>query len=92
MKVKEAIERIQNHNRVHARKEPHAFYITEALKMAVKALEKQMPKMVIMNEDECLCPACSFDMMGVWDYPDVKDPNYCPECGQALKWRTNDGR
>lgn len=51
-----------------------------------KAIEKQIPKKVIFDWDACLCPNCKFDMMGVWDYPDVEDPKYCPMCGQALKW------
>ena len=58
----------------------------------INALKKQIPAWVILNQDECLCPSCHYDMMGLWDYPDVKDPNYCPICGQKLKWRTNDGR
>lgn len=58
----------------------------------INALTKATPQQVIMNEIEILCPTCRYDMMGLWDYPDVKDPNYCPICGQKLKWRTNDGR
>ena len=58
----------------------------------INALKKQVPQQVVLNEYECLCPACRYDMMGLWDYPDVQDPNYCPICGQKLKWRTNDGR
>ena len=58
----------------------------------INALNKQIPMQVIMNQDEILCPSCCYDMMGLWDYPDVKDPNYCPMCGQKLKWRMNDGR
>ena len=58
----------------------------------MNALKKQIPEQVILNQDVCLCPACHYDMMGLWDYPDVQDPNYCPICGQKLKWRTNDGR
>lgn len=58
----------------------------------INALRKQIPQQVIMNEIRILCPACRYDMMGLWDYPDVQDPNYCPICGQKLKWRTNDGR
>ena len=61
-------------------------------KAILEALGKQIPQQVIMNQDEILCPACRYDMMGLWDYPDVQDPNYCPICGQKLKWRTNDGR
>lgn len=52
----------------------------------LEALKKQIPQQVIMNQDEILCPACRYDMMGLWDYPDVQDPNYCPICGQALDW------
>ena len=58
----------------------------------MNAINKQIPQQVILNEIECLCPSCRYDMMGLWDYPDVQDPNYCPICGQKLKWRTNDGR
>ena len=58
----------------------------------MNALKKEIPQQVILNDIECLCPACRYDMMGLWDYPDVKDPNYCPICGQKLKWRMNDGR
>lgn len=58
----------------------------------INALTKQIPLQVIMNEVQILCPSCRTDMMGLWDYPDVQDPNYCPLCGQKLKWRTNDGR
>lgn len=48
----------------------------------VKALKKALPEQVVMTEDECLCPSCGFDMMGVLDY----DPKHCPECGQKLVW------
>lgn len=58
----------------------------------MNAINKQIPQQVILNEIECLCPSCRYDMMGLWDCPDVQDPNYCPICGQKLKWRTNDGR
>ena len=52
----------------------------------LEALQKQIPQKVIIAEDEALCPACRYDMMGLWDFPDVQDPNYCPICGQALDW------
>ena len=56
-------------------------------KEILNALSKQIPKLPIMTQDYILCPTCRWDMMGVWDYPDVRDPKYCPECGQRLKWR-----
>ena len=55
-------------------------------KAILEALEKQIPQQVIMNQDEILCPTCRYDMMGLWDYPNVQDPNFCPICGQALDW------
>ncbi len=55
-------------------------------KAILDALQKQIPQKVIIAEDEALCPACRYDMMGLWDFPDVQDPNYCPICGQALDW------
>ena len=52
------------------------------------AMEKQHKEKVILTEDNCFCPRCNFDMMGVYDYPEnaETDPKYCPECGQALDW------
>ena len=45
MTAKEAIQRIRNHNEIHSEKEPYfAVHITEALNMAVEALEKQISK------------------------------------------------
>lgn len=59
-----------------------------AFVLAISALEKQIPKSVILGEDECICPTCGFDMMGVYDFydRDTTDPKCCPNCGQALDW------
>lgn len=53
----------------------------------MNALRKQTPQQVILTDNQCLCPFCKYDMMGLWDYPDVQDPAYCPICGQKLKWK-----
>ena len=55
---------------------------------AIELLEKQIPKKVILVEEECNCPNCLFDMMGVFDFStkETTDPKFCPECGQALDW------
>jgi hypothetical protein len=50
------------------------------------ALQKAVPRQVILKPDECICPSCHFDMMGLWDNPEARDPAYCPICGQKLKW------
>lgn len=51
------------------------------------ALEKAVPKQVQISVDQCLCPNCSTDLMGLWDNPEAEDPEYCPVCGQHLQWR-----
>lgn len=91
MDAKEAIIRIQKHNEIHAAKEfPFAIKITEALDMAVEALEKQIPKIPIIWENKYYysptpnddwgyeCPCCGNQEI---DYPE----HHCT-CGQALDW------
>ncbi len=69
--------------------------VTSYAKMAVEALEKQIPKKVVcegMNEsDYVYCPNCH-NFIGsnevVWDdfyYRDWK-PMRCQECGQVMIW------
>lgn len=53
----------------------------------MNALKKAVPQQVTLTPDRCLCPGCHYDMMGLWDYPDAQDPNYCPICGQKLTWK-----
>ena len=85
MTPQEAIRRIKNHNEVHSRKEKHfAIHITEALNLAVEALEKQIPKKVMQEKlTETLkpncCPVCNHR------HYEVSVP-YCRFCGQALDW------
>ena len=43
MTNKEAIRRLIEHNDIHQNKEPRAIYITEALNMAIAALEAKIP-------------------------------------------------
>lgn len=73
MTPQKAIKSIKTHYEIHRRKEPNAVIISEALLMAVKALEKQIPKepLVYSNDKEVpkthklgrllqhLCPNCS---------------------------------
>jgi hypothetical protein len=57
----------------------------------ISAIKKAVPQHVVLEMDKCLCPECKYDMMGLWDYPDIQDPNYCPICGQRLSWRAENG-
>ena len=64
-----------------------------AFDMAVKALEKQIPKKPKEYEDRFYgCPNCANPLMHKWEkYPSVLMSNsqglpYCLNCGQALDW------
>lgn len=63
----------------------------ELMNVTIEALEKQIPKKVIVEDDgdSLLCPSCGLELMGSITDPD-HDPHYCFECGQALKWGEED--
>ena len=75
MTYQEAIERIKIHNEHHSQQERFAIYITEALNMAIEALEKQIPKKPTKTRSEIVCPTCK-TLVG--------SSPYCRYCGQAL--------
>lgn len=64
--------------------------------MAIKALEKQIPKKPIEYEDKYYaCPVCGNPVMHKWEkYPTILNNKknglpYCLGCGQALDWGEN---
>lgn len=60
----------------------------EVFKLAIGALEKQVPKMPESEyDDEFTCPGCGKYADGF----DVTQLKYCPDCGQNLDWGGNDG-
>ena len=60
-------------------------YKEEAIDLAKKALEKQIPKPVIQSTDDCSrCPVCG-GYVGI----DMEEM-YCSVCGQALDWEDSD--
>lgn len=66
-------------------------YDAEPLRMAIEALEKQIPKIPNYEGDgyyngelvydTWICPCCGKDYEVEYD-----DYKYCPECGQAIDW------
>ena len=67
--------------------------IEEACRLAIEALEKQVPKKPIEYEDTYYgCPTCGNVAMMKWEkYPDIPMSKiyglpYCLECGQRLDW------
>lgn len=83
MKIQEAIE-ILKHEHDYAQL---LSYVNEALKMAISALEKQIPKKPILAEEQhirylmdYICPLCGKHFSG------TGIASYCYHCGQALIW------
>ena len=52
----------------------------KALAIAIEALRKQIPMQVIeiVKDEFARCPKCKVY---------IRKYDYCPECGQALKWK-----
>ena len=79
---------------------PTSGYITlnylkwnEALKMAINALENQIPKKPYCIEDRMwCCPVCDNHLLPKWvKYPTELMPKteglpYCMSCGQKIDW------
>ena len=96
MDVKEAIKRIEEHNRIHFAKEyPRAIKITDALIMAVEALKKQVPmkpkklayKLLLDAGWIYECPSCGCACGENKYHSEVtQDDIYCTQCGQMLDW------
>ena len=78
MTYEEAIERIKcilkNNSFTKADK--------NALKLAIKALEKQIPKKPYWEYGGCHCKSCGLDVLS--------DENFCPLCGQAIDWEDDE--
>lgn len=54
----------------------------EAMKVAIEALEKQIPKPVIRHHGNYDCPVCNKPAMAIT----ARKKKYCDFCGQALDW------
>lgn len=82
MTPKEAIRRIKEHNEIHSQKERNAIFITEALNIAIEALEKLIPKSkrAPFDTESISCGNCNSDISDT-------DYTHCPYCGQKLDWK-----
>ena len=55
-------------------------YINEAIDVAIKSMEKQIPKKPIYQDENEKCPSCgSFVIL-----------EYCAKCGQKIDWGNED--
>ena len=62
-------------------------YTTDAIVMAIDALEKQIPKKPLHMHKNYYCPICKEDGWILWDDAIPNDMDkYCGMCGQAIDW------
>lgn len=57
---------------------------SQAVNMAIEALQKQIPTLPIYSCPDFMCPKCM--TYGIEDL-DREKLDYCPNCGQAIDWR-----
>ena len=99
MTPQEAIKRIKDHNEIHSKREQNfAIHITEALNMAVEALNMQISKKPILKETKCfdgstddfwfVCSVCNRTICREDDViaDHIKEEYTHCHCGQALDW------
>lgn len=60
----------------------------EEMNIAIKALEKQIPKKPKVNYPALFCPCCKSYLIARIDGCFIvgTEQNYCHNCGQALDW------
>ena len=94
MKIEQALEIKQNWTFEQARNDLERLLLRgekpadKVVALACKALEKQIPKKVILGYDEqdsICCPNCKGELLSM-DWYDHWKCNYCEVCGQALDW------
>ncbi len=59
---------------------------TMAMKLAVEALEKQIPKKPIKAKEHIMCSMCYVCPNCQKDFSGTGIASYCYHCGQALDW------
>lgn len=60
--------------------------VVEAINLAIKALEKQIPKKPYDIDTDymtCECPEC---LSTLRSQDDIRNSDYCCVCGQAIDW------
>lgn len=77
MKAKEAFEIMQGVEELSGELPEDGLLVEEALRMAIEALEKQIPKKFKMADDNYtpICPVCGETIL---------DMRWCDGCGQRL--------
>lgn len=57
------------------------------IRLAIEALEKQIPKKPLHLHKNYYCPICKEDGWMLWDDADPNDfDKFCCKCGQSINW------
>ena len=89
--TKEALDEIEYYAGFRG-KEAQIEAVNEACRVAVKALEKQIPKLVeIKPWSPSICPSCGTELSehkgdGYYKHPTHLEVCHNPACSQRLKW------
>lgn len=98
MTAKKAIEFLRIHfEYLKERWKPYPDYnVLEAIRFAISAIEKQIPKKPIRHAvwEDFKCPACGSTEIRPYDteyreYDKDCEFEYCSDCGQKLDWTAN---
>lgn len=92
MTRKEAIGRIQEHIRIHSKKEPFTPYLDKAFDMAIEALKEQRPHGEWLSHYD-YCNKHGYMPSGLITFwwcnqceQGVEHPtNFCPKCGADMR-------
>jgi len=57
-----------------------------AIKMAIEAIEKRIPKEPIVVDNHTECPECGCVEIETLDASGICWMRFCPCCGQAILW------
>ena len=100
MEVKEALEllpEIMMASCLSANSLERAEAYNEALLLAKKALEKQLPIKTLIDTvdpfDWAICKSCggSISMRNIREHIYIEEVTYCEHCGQAIDWSADNG-
>ena len=80
MTKQEAVEKLKIHKEWNLNQST-----SEAVEMAIKALEQQIPRSVYFDDTTYMCSSCNTQPYE--DYAINKKPMYCCVCGQKLDWK-----
>lgn len=89
MTIEEAIKRIEEHKAIHHMNEPQAVLISEALDMAIDALEQPNDNTAYWKDNRCTkCgkqkPPKKISYLTLLTYEYDYDTNFCTHCGARI--------